>query len=306
MAKSRYFKAFQAAGGFAKKERTMKKIIALVLVAVSVMSLALTGCGGSNSSSKKVKVIDVALTDEDYAFGVRKDDPELLASVNEFVAKIKKDGTLDKIMNNYFGDGKPEGVTPVAANADADQLVVVTNAEFAPFEYTDGGVYYGVDMEIAKLLAESLGKELVIMNVDFDSVCLTVGEGLADIAMAGLTVNETRTKSVTFSDSYYKASQYLIAMESDTTFDSCKTVEDVEKILGGFDNSTTIGVQSGTTGQYYVEGDEDWGFAGFPVKVTGYSSGALAVQDMVNGNIKYVVIDQAPAEYIVSGINKVS
>ena len=283
----------------------MKRIISLVLTAVFVLSMVSAGCGNSASSSK-VKTIDIALTDEEYAFGVRKDDPELLASVNEFIAKIKEDGTLDKVMNNYFGDGTPEGVTSAEKNADNDQLIVVTNAEFAPFEYTDGGVYYGVDMEIAKLLADYLGKELVIMNVDFDSVCLTVGEGLADIAMAGLTINEKRTQSVTFSDSYYTASQYIITMEDDNKFDECKTVEDVEAILNELDDTTTIGVQSGTTGQYYVEGDEDWGFPGFPVKCTGYSSGALAVQDMVNGNISYVIIDQAPAEYIVSGINKVS
>ncbi len=286
----------------------MKKIISLVLVATLVLSMTMVfaGCGDLSSSSKKVKAIGIALTDEEYAFGVTKDDPELLASVNEFIAKVKEDGTLDEIMNKYFGDGEPAGVTPVEANEANDQLVVVTNAEFAPFEYTDGGVYYGVDMELAKLLADYLGKELVIMNVDFDSVCLTVGEGLADIAMAGLTINETRTQSVTFSDSYYTASQYLITMEDDTAFDECKTLEDVEAILNGLDDTTTIGVQSGTTGQYYVEGDADWGFAGFPVKCTGYASGALAVQDMVNGNIKYVVIDQAPAEYIVAGINKVN
>lgn len=286
----------------------MKKIISFVLAAVSVLSMTMVfaGCGDSTASSKKVKAIDVALTDEKYAFGVRKDDPELLASVNEFIVKIKEDGTLDEVMNKYFGDGEPAGITSAKANDADNQLVVVTNAEFAPFEYTDGGVYYGVDMELAKLLADYLDKELVIMNVDFDSVCLTVGEGLADIAMAGLTINETRTQSVTFSDSYYTASQYLIAMEDDNTFDECKTVEDVEAILNGLDNTTTIGVQSGTTGQYYVEGDEEWEFPGFSVKCTGYASGALAVQDMVNGNIKYVIIDQAPAEYIVAGINKVN
>lgn len=286
----------------------MKKIISLILtfVFVASMPMVLAGCGNNSSQSGKVKTIDIPLTNEEYAFGVKKDDPELLKSVNDFIASIKEDGTLDKVMGNYFGEGTPEGVTSAEANSGADQLVVVTNAEFAPFEYTDGGIYYGVDMELAKLLADYLGKELVIMNVDFDSVCLTVGEGLADIAMAGLTINETRTQSVTFSDSYYTASQYLITMEDDTKFDDCKTAEDVEAVLNTFDESTTIGFQAGTTGQFYVEGDEEWGFPGFPVKSTGYSSGALAVQDMVNGNIQYVIIDQAPAQYIVSGINKVS
>jgi len=77
-------------------------------------------------------------------------------------------------------------------DSSKDQLVVATNAAFEPFEYTLGGSeYYGIDMEIAALLAEYLGKELVIKNMDFDAVCLSVGQGKADIAMSGLTVKRT-------------------------------------------------------------------------------------------------------------------
>ena len=78
---------------------------------------------------------------------------------------------------------------------------------------------------------------------------------------------------------------------------------EVEAILNACDKSTKIGVQLGTTGQYYTEGDEDWGFVGFPVTCTGYKSGSLAVQDMLNGNISYVIIDQDPANYIAKAIN---
>lgn len=84
-----------------------------------------------------------------------------------------------------------------------DQLVVATNAAFEPFEYTQGEDYYGIDMEIASLLADKLGKELVIQNMDFDAVCLSVGQQKCDIAMAGLTISEDRKEYVTFSDSYY-------------------------------------------------------------------------------------------------------
>jgi polar amino acid transport system substrate-binding protein len=142
--------------------------------------------------------------------------------------------------------------------------------------------------------------------MDFDAVCLSVGQGKCDIAMAGLTIKEDRKVSVTFSDKYYNAAQKLIVKESDTTFDSCKTADDVVAILAGFDETTKIGVQTGTTGQFYVEGDADWGFDGFATKCVGYKSGSLAVQDMLNGNINYVIIDEAPAQAIVSAINELS
>ncbi len=275
------------------------KVIALVLAVVFVAT-AFAACGGA---SNKVKCINIPLTDEQYAFGVAKDDAELLKAVNDFVAQIKTDGTLDSVINKYFGDGEKTPVISAAEDKNKDQLVVATNAAFAPFEYKEGEAYYGIDMELAKILADKLGKELVIKNVEFESVLQQVDAGYADIAMAGLTVNETRKKFVNFSESYYTASQVLITTEDDTTFDDCKTAEDVEAILNNLDASTVIGVQTGTTGQYYVEGDADWGFDGFKVTCTGYASGALAVQDMLNGNIKYVIIDQAPALYITDSYN---
>lgn len=279
--------------------KKITKIFALVL-AVVLMVTAFAACGGA---SNKVKCINVPLTDELYAFGVSKDDPDLLKSVNEFVAQIKEDGTLDAVINKYFGDGEKTPIISAAEDKNKDQLVVATNAAFAPFEYKDGEAYYGIDMELAKLLADKLGKELVIKNVEFEAVLQQVDAGYADMAMAGLTVNEARKEFVNFSESYYTASQVIIAKEDDTTFDECKTAADVEAILKTLDKSTVIGVQTGTTGEYYVKGDADWGFDGFNVTCTGYASGALAVQDMLNGNIKYVVIDQAPALYITDSYN---
>ena len=118
-----------------------------------------------------------------------------------------------------------------ALDTSKDQLVVATNAAFEPFEYMEGEDYYGIDMEIAALLAESLGQELVIQNMDFDAVCLSVGQQKCDIAMAGLTVSEDRKEYVTFSETYYQASQRLITLASDTTFDECTEAADVEEIL---------------------------------------------------------------------------
>ena len=289
----------------------MKKIMALALAAIMVMG-TLTACGGSaddangGSAATTVKVIDVNLTEEEYAFGVDKSQPELLDATNAFIEKIMNDGTFDAICNNYFGDGTPVAVQSAQLDETKDQLVVATNAAFEPFEYTDGGTnYYGIDMEIAALLAEELGKELVIVNMDFDAVCLSVGQQQCDIAMAGLTVNEDRKEYVNFTTSYYNASQKLIVMSDNTEFDACTDAASIEAILNAKDNSCKIGVQNGTTGQFYCQGDEDWGFAGFPVTTTGYKNGSLAVQDLLNGNLDYVIIDTAPAACIVEAINAV-
>lgn len=278
----------------------MKKIIALLLAVVMVLGFA--ACGTKNTA----EVIEINLTDESYAFGVDKNQPELLAKVNEFIDKIMKDGTFNDICDKYFGDGEKNGVTSAVEDPSKDQLVVATNAQFAPFEYKEGDKFYGIDMEIAKLLADYLGKELVIKDIDFDAVCLTVGQHKCDIAMAGLTISEDRKEHVTFSDSYYTANQRIIVKSGDDTFKDCKTVEDVEKILNSFGEETKIGFQNGTTGQLYVEGDEDWGFAGYKVTGKGYGSGALAVQDMLNGNIDYVIIDSDPAKFITEAINAVA
>lgn len=296
--------------------KKMKKFAALALAALMTCSMAACGSGdgeSSNSASsggssaeesaKGVKVVDVDLTEEEYAFGVDKNQPELQDQVNAFIDQIKEDGTLDEIFDKYFGAGEPEAVKSAALDTSKDQLVVATNAAFEPFEYMDGEDYYGIDMEIAALLAENLGQELVIQNMDFDAVCLSVGQQKCDIAMAGLTVSEDRKEYVTFSETYYQASQRLITLASDTTFDDCTEAADVEEILNGLSSSDSIGAQQGTTGQFYIEGSDDLGFPGLPAKCVTYKNGSLAVQDLVNGNLKYVIIDAAPAASITEAIN---
>ena len=280
----------------------MKKTIALICTLVLIIAVC-AGCGGEAGQAKGVKVIPIPLTEEEYAFGVDKNQPELLEQANAYIAQILSDGTLDAICEKYFGDGEVSPIVSAKRDSSKNQLVVATNAAFEPFEYLLGENYYGIDLEIAKGFAEYLGKELVIMNMDFDAVCLSVSQGKCDVAMAGLTVKEDRKEFVNFTTPYYQASQMLIVQETDTTFTDCKTAQDVEDILNGCDKTTKIGVQLGTTGQYYTEGDEDWGFAGFPVTCVGYKSGALAAQDMLNGNISYVIIDQDPANYIAKAIN---
>ncbi len=293
----------------------MKKLLSLTLCLILV-ACTLTACGKSEEGTKSgdadkadkakltAKVIDIDLTSEEYAFGVDKSQPELLTTVNKFIAEIKSNGTFDAICNNYFGDGTPVAVTSATLDPNKEQLVVATNAAFEPFEYIKGDSYYGIDMEIAAKLAEYLGQELVIQNMDFDAVCLNVGQQKCDIAMAGLTIKEERLEYVNFSDSYYSASQKLIVTSDNTEFDACKDAAAVEAILNAKDSATKIGVQNGTTGQIYCEGDAEWEFAGFKATAVGYKNGSLAVQDLLNGNINYVIIDSAPAACITEAINK--
>lgn len=199
------------------------------------------------------------------------------------------------------------GITSISAgctDGGDKEFVVATNTPFSPFEYVDGNMYYGVDIEIAKMYAEANNLKLVIKDMDFDAIIENVNNGYSDIAMAGLTYSEKRAQSVNFTNTYFDASQVLVVPASDTTFDSCTTAEEVEAILGALTSSTKIGVQNGTTGQLYVEGNEDWEFDGFAVECKGYDSAALAARDMLNGGVSYVVVDKAPAKAIADGLNK--
>ncbi len=277
----------------------MKKTLSLILAAVMLI-MTIASC---SKEAVGVKIININMTEEEYAFGVDKDQPELLEKANAFIAKIKADGTLESIFNNYFGDGTPKAVTSAELDESKDQLVVATNLAFAPFEYIEGESIYGIDMEVIELFAKELGKELVISNMEFDAVCLSVGQHKCDIAIAGLTVTEARKESLDFTDSYYNASQQIIVKEDDTTFDNCKTADDVAAILAGYDSSKNAGVQKGTTAQFYLEGDEEWGFEGYKLTCKGYQSGSLAVQDLINGNLDFVMIDSAPAAAIAASYN---
>ena len=303
----------------------MKKILSLVLMAAMLLTSAFTfaACGGGETNDGPVvKTVNIPLTEEEYAFAVQKGDSELLASLNAFMTEINENGQFDEIINKYFGDGTPTAVASAAEmKTDGSQLIVATNAAFEPFEYMKGDQYYGVDMEIMALFADYLDKELYISNMEFDAVCLavsalggeyenengetvTVAGGVCDVAAAGLTVNDKRKEILDFSESYYNAAQMIIAKEGDTTFADCKTVADVEAVLKAMGKDIKVGVQNGTTGAKYCEGDADWGFDGYGFTTVGYSNGALAVQDMLNGNINFVVIDEGPAKAITARVNE--
>lgn len=290
------------------KKNFLKGLAAMIAAVTCVGCFA--ACGGSEESdTPALKVIDIELTQEEYAFAVNKNNAGLLASANEYLAEIKSNGAFDAIVNKWFGEGgTPESYAAGTYDSSKNQLVVLTNTPFEPFEYTDdSGKYCGIDMELMAGLADYLDKELcIIEHLDFDTICEEVSKYEFGVVAAGLTVSEDRAAIVNFTNSYYSASQKLIVAGDDTKFDSCQTAADVEAILASFDTSVSIGYQNGTTGALYVNGDEEWEFAGFNVTKSGYKTAALAAQALVNGNIQYVVVDSAPANAIVKAINEMN
>lgn len=284
----------------------MKKIITLILALTMILSVtfALASC---NNGGDAVKVIDVKLTDEEYAFVADKDNTALVNDFNSFLAEIKENGTFDSLVAKYFeGQGEKVGYdvsTKDVVNTESN-LVVVTNCPFEPFEYIgDDGKIYGLDIEIAAAYAEAKGLTLVIKNIGFDDIFTQVDAGYADIGMAGITVSEDRAALYSFTTTYFNASQKLIVAADNTAFDDCKTASDVEAVLAGLQGKK-IGFQNGTTGGMYVVGDEDWGYAGFSnIEGKGYASAQDAVTDLINGNLFAVVVDEAPANAIVNAVN---
>ena len=190
----------------------------------------------------------------------------------------------------------PETETPAAdgtfTTVEDGKLIMSTNATFPPYEMVadgdgvNGSGYEGIDIEIAYALADKLGLELVIDDMDFDAALLAVQNNSADMMLAGLSYSEERDEVVDFSDPYATGVQVVIVKEgSDVTLDN----------LGDY----MIGTQRGTTGYLYASDTPENGGYGED-HVIGYDSGVTAVQELINGTIDAVIIDQQPAEAYVA------
>ncbi|MBE7034009.1 MAG: basic amino acid ABC transporter substrate-binding protein [Ruminococcaceae bacterium] len=164
------------------------------------------------------------------------------------------------------------------AKEDKGVIKMATNAAFPPYEYKEGDKFAGIDVEIAQAIADELGYELEIVDMEFDSIITSVNAGETDFGMAGMTVTEERLHEVDFSESYATGVQSVIVPEGS----DIKTVDD----LAG----KKIGVQLGTTGDIYSCDDfgEDM--------VTKYSKGADAVLALKGGDVDAVIIDNEPAK----------
>ena len=269
--------------------------------------LALVSCTFESDKNAIVKIIDVKLTDEQYVFVCRKGNTSLVDDMNSFMQDIKKSGEFDLLVAKYFeGRGEKIGYpvsTEDVVNTD-DNLIVVTNCPFEPFEYMEeDGKIYGLDIEIAASYAKSRGLELVIKNIGFEDIFVQVDTNYADIGMAGITATPERAEIFDFTSPYYDASQKLIVLSQNNDFDDCKTVEDVENVLSSL-QSEKIGYQSATTASLYINGNEDWGFEGFDnINGKAYANAQVAITDLINGNIYGVILDEAPANFIINAMN---
>ena len=150
---------------------------------------------------------------EEYAMCISKSNPELRDAINGALTELKSDGTLDAIIANYIGDdtrGKNPYVSPEGTDRSNGKLVMATNAAFEPYEYYEGENIVGIDADMAQAVCDKLGYELVIEDMEFDSIINAVQSGKADIGVAGMTVTEDRLQSIDFTDTYTTATQFII------------------------------------------------------------------------------------------------
>lgn len=157
----------------------------------------------------------------------------------------------------------------------ADKLTMATNAEFPPFEYLEGEEMVGADIDLANAIADKLGRELEITNIDFDAALTGASTGKYDMAIAGITANDDRKKNMNFSQDYYTASQAIIV----TSDSEIKTAADLK--------GKKISCQEGTTGEQYLLDNK--------YDIQSYKTGAEAVTALVAGKVDAVVIDNAVA-----------
>ena len=156
-------------------------------------------------------------------------------------------------------------------------LTMATNAYFPPYEYYEGSEIVGIDAEIAQAIADKLGLELKIEDMEFDSIITAVQTGKADMGLAGMTVTEERLQTVNFSDTYATGIQSVIVKED-------SDIQSLDDLTG-----KKIGVQLSTTGDIYAT--DDYGAE----NVEQYNKGADAILALTQGKIDAVIIDNQPA-----------
>lgn len=184
----------------------------------------------------------------------------------------------------------PEGGTSgTFTTATAGKLTMATNAEFPPYEFYEGDKVVGIDAEVADAIAKKLGLELVIEDMEFDSIISSVKGGKADMGMAGMTVSDERLEEINFTTSYATGVQVIIVAEDS----AITTVDD----LFAEGANHTIGVQLATTGDMYTTGDIEEAGLG---TIDRYNKGADAVMALKGGKVDCVVIDNEPAKAFVA------
>ena len=225
----------------------MKKALSLMTAAALVLSLAACGSTASSAASSEAASSDAASSE------------------------------------TASSEAASETETAELSTVEQGKLIMSTNAAFPPYEMTtDSGEFEGIDIETAQAIAEKLGLELQIDDMDFDAALLAVQQGKSDMVMAGVTVTDERQNVMDFTDSYATGIQSIIVKED-------SDIASVDDLAG-----KKIGTQRGTTGYLYCSddfGDEN---------VVAYDDGLTAVQMLNNGQVDCVVIDNAPAKEFIA------
>ncbi len=157
-------------------------------------------------------ILEEEFTIEEYAICVAKENFELTEQINQALAELKADGTIQKITSHYIND-EDDGyqyISPKGLDYSNGELVMATNAAFPPYEYYENNKIVGIDADIAHAIADKLNKKLVIEDMEFDSIVTAVQGGKADIGAAGMTITEERKKNIDFTTSYTTAKQVIV------------------------------------------------------------------------------------------------
>lgn len=167
------------------------------------------------AQTKGLKILDTEYVQEDYAICISKKNDALKEKINKALAEIKADGTLDKIVKYYIYDNEKDRGERYKSTGKATngKLIMATNAAFPPYEFVEQEQIMGIDADLAQAIADKLGMELKIEDMEFDSIIAAVQAGKADIGVAGMTVTEDRLKNINFSDTYYTGRQVIIVRE---------------------------------------------------------------------------------------------
>ena len=249
----------------------MKKIASL-LAAVMLLTATLAGCGNSGSGSST------------------SDTSSASSTVSQ--SSAAEDSSAAEGETSSEASATEAGDYGEFTTIEEGKLIMSTNAQFPPYEMVadgegfNGTGFEGIDVEIASAIADKLGLELQIDDMEFDSALLAVQNNTADVMLAGLSYSEERDEVVDFTDSYATGVQVVIVKDgSDVTMDN----------LG----EKMIGTQRGTTGYIYASDTPENGGYGED-HVLAYDNGATAVQALVNGQVDAVIIDEAPAKEFVA------
>lgn len=164
------------------------------------------------SKNAKLTILPDPFAEEEYAIAYKKGNDELGQKIDAALSELKQDGTLDEIVNHWVGDEADQvSYTPdESVSRDNGQLIMATNAAFPPYESTSGGKVVGIDPDMMQAVCDKLGMELVIEDMEFNSIIAAVDSGKADVGVAGMSVTEDRLKNVSFTQGYTTTTQVII------------------------------------------------------------------------------------------------